>query len=87
MNKKTFSLIQHKLIPTALITGNIALVHLIYLLEKGGDSYSIVLTAAAVVVLSTAILRPKKYLLMAGIIFYTSILALTLFTGQIIPLL
>lgn len=77
MNKKAFGLIQHKLIPTALVAGNIALAHLIYLLEKGGHNYSLVLTAASVIVLTTAILRPHKYLLITGICFYTIVLSLT----------
>jgi hypothetical protein len=77
MNKKAFALIQHKLIPTTLIAGNIALVHLIYLLEKGGSTYSLVLTAGSVIVLTTAILRPHKYLLLMGIFFYAAVLLLT----------
>jgi len=77
MNRKAFGLIQHKLIPTALVAENIALAHLIYLLEKGGQSYSLVLTAASVIVLTTAILRPHKYLLLIGIFFYAVVLSLT----------
>lgn len=77
MNKKAFGVIQHKLIPTALIAGNIALAHLIYLLEKGDHSYSLVLTTISVIVLTTAILRPHKYLLLTGISFYVVVLSLT----------
>ena len=77
MNKKAFVLIQHKLIPTALIAGNIALAHLIYLLEKGGHTYSLVLTIISVIVLTTAIIRPHKYLLLTGIFFYAVVLSLT----------
>jgi hypothetical protein len=78
MNKKAFGLIQHKLIPTTLIAGNIALAHLIYLLEKGGNSYSLILTAVSVIVLAAAILRPHKYLLLTSIFFYAAVLLLTL---------
>jgi hypothetical protein len=77
MNKKAFVLIQHKLIPTALIAGNIGLAHLIYLLEKGGYSYLLVLTILSVIVLTTAIIRPHKYLLLTGIFFYAVVLSLT----------
>ena len=66
-----------KLIPTALIAVNIALAQLIYLLEKGGHSYSLVLTIVSVIVLTTAIIRSQKYLLLTGIFFYAVVLSLT----------
>jgi len=78
MNKKAFALLQHWLIPTALLAGNMALVQLIYLLAQGNYGYSTILTGIAIIVLTTGILRPKKYLLLSGIIFYTIVLFLAL---------
>lgn len=77
MNMKAFSLIQHKLIPTALIAGNIALVHFIYLLAIAGSSYLLIATAICIIILATGILRPNKYLLLAGIIAYSLLLFLS----------
>lgn len=71
MNMKAFSLIQHKLIPTALIAGNIALVHLIYLLAKGDYSHTLSATALCIISLIIGILLANKYFLLAGIISYT----------------
>jgi hypothetical protein len=76
MNMKAFSLIQHKLIPTALIAGNIALVQLIYLLAKGDYNYILWATALCIISLVIGILRANKYLLLGGIISY-SILVLS----------
>jgi len=73
MNMKAFSLIQHKLIPTALIAGNIAVVHLIYLLAKGDYSYVLWATVVCIISLTIGIIRASKYLLLAGIIFYSAL--------------
>lgn len=70
MNRKAFSLIQHKLIPTALIAGNIALVHLIYLLAEGDSGYFLTAIAICIIVMATGILRPNKYVLLAGLVAY-----------------
>lgn len=74
MNRKAFSLIQHKLIPTALIAGNIALVHFIYLQAEGGSRRLLIATAICMITLATGILRPNKYLLLTGIVAYALLL-------------
>lgn len=74
MNRKAFSLIQHKLIPMALIAGNIALVHFIYLLGEEGCIYPLIATAICIMILATGIFRSNKYLLLAGIVAYALLL-------------
>ncbi len=74
MNMKAFSLIQHKLIPTALIAGNIAVVHLIYLLAKGDYGYNLCAVAASIICLVIGIIRASKYLLLTAIIFYSALI-------------
>jgi len=71
---KEFRLIQHNLIPLALIAGNIAIAHLIYLLAIGLYGYNLVMVSMGVTALTLGIVRPNKYLLLAGIIFYTVVL-------------
>lgn len=82
MNRKAFSLIQHKLIPTALIAGNIAVVHFIYLLAVSGSSYLLTATAGCIIILATGILRANKYLLLAGIIAYALLLFFSCMTSS-----
>ena len=74
MNKKTFRLIQHTLIPLALIAANTALAHLIYLLEIGAYNYLLILTLNALMFLSAGIFRANKYLLLSSIVLYTLLL-------------
>lgn len=71
MNVRAFNLIQHKLIPIALIACNIALVHAIYLLAKADDRYTLFAVVICLVVLIVGILRSAKYVLLTGIILYT----------------
>ena len=78
MNIKTFSFIQHQLIPTALISGNIALVHLIYLLSKGDYNYALWATIICLTTLTIGIVRANKYFLMGGIGFYSMMLLATI---------
>ena len=74
MNLKTFSFIQHKLIPTALIAGNIALVQFLFLLAKGDYTYALWATVICITTLTIGIVRANKYLLMGGIGFYSIML-------------
>lgn len=74
MNLKEFRLIQHNLIPLALIAGNIALGHLIYLLANGEWDFSLYATAISITALTTGIIKSNKYLLLAGTLFYFVIL-------------
>ena len=78
MNVKAFNLIQHKLIPIALIASNVALVHAIYLLAKADDHYVLFTVVSCLVLLTIGILHSAKYILLTGIIFYTLILIFTL---------
>lgn len=78
MTKKDFNLIQHKLVPLALIASNIALAHFIYLLTNDSYSYTLILTLIAMLTLAGAILRPNKYLLLTAIIFYALFLSFSL---------
>lgn len=74
MNMKGFSLIQHKLIPTALIVGNIAVAHIIYLIAKGDYSYILWATAASIIALTIGTVQANKYLLIVGIVSYLLLL-------------
>lgn len=71
---KAFTLIQHKLIPGALIAVNIAIVHLIFLLAKADYSYSLWITALCAIALAIGIVRASKYLLVAGMVLYLLVL-------------
>ncbi|MDR6782748.1 hypothetical protein ABIE26_000765 [Pedobacter africanus] len=71
---KTFAFIQHQLIPRALIAGNIAVVHLIFLLAKADYGYVLWATACCIVMLTAGIVRASKYLLIAGITAYLAVL-------------
>lgn len=82
MNSKTLNLIQHKLIPIALIAGNIALVHAIYLLAETGNYYTLFTVVICLVVLAIGILRSAKYMLLTGIVFYTLILLFVLMASD-----
>jgi hypothetical protein len=78
MNKKDFKILQHNLIPLALITGNVALAHFIYLLTNAHYSYTLILTSFALLTLVVSILRPNKYLLSMAIILYIAFLSFIL---------
>lgn len=78
MTKKLFILIQHKLIPVALMAGNMALIHFIYLLAMNGNDYFLMLTAVSLGILAAGILKPNKYILVSGIFFYLLILIFSL---------
>ncbi|SMD08240.1 hypothetical protein [Pedobacter africanus] len=75
---KTFALVQHKLIPTALIAVNIAVVHLIFLLAKADYGYVLWATACCTLALGIGIVRASKYLLIAGIAAYLAMLIVLL---------
>ncbi|MNL20736.1 hypothetical protein D3C87_1419950 [compost metagenome] len=74
MSLSNHSFVQHKLIPTALIAGNIAVIHLIYMLAKGNYGYSLWATAACIAGLTIGTLRGNKYLLIAAAAIYFAIL-------------
>lgn len=74
MKVKIFAFIQHTLIPIALIAGNIALVHAIYLLAKGDFHYALWATVICLVTLTVGIVRANKYLLIGGTGIYSLIL-------------
>lgn len=78
MKRKAANLLQHKLIPFALIAINIALAHFICLIANAHYSYTLILTLFALLMLVFSILRPNKYLLSTAIIFYIACLLFTL---------
>jgi len=78
MKRKAANLLQHKLIPLALIASNIALAHFIYLLANAHYSYTLILTLFTLLTLVVSILRPNKYLLSTAIVFYIACLLVSL---------
>jgi len=68
------SFVQHKLIPTALVAGNIAVVHLIYMLARGDYGYGLWATAACIAGLTIGTIRGNKYLLVAAATIYFAML-------------
>lgn len=73
MNINSFSYIQHKLIPTALIALNMAFVQLLYFFSKVDLNYTLYMTVICIALLTIGILFANKYLLMGGIIFYSTL--------------
>lgn len=79
MNIKAFSFIQHQLIPMALIAGNIALAHLIYLIANGDDHYTLWATVICITALTIGILRSNRYLLIGATVLYSIVLLVGIF--------
>ncbi|MBE9601361.1 hypothetical protein [Pedobacter sp. MC2016-24] len=71
---KEAKIIQQTWIPVALIAGNIALSHFIYLLAKGDYNYHLWATVICIIAITTGILRANKYLLIGGTGFYSIVL-------------
>jgi len=75
---KQAKVIQHTLIPIALIAGNIGLAHLIYLLANGMFSLQLPALAITLVLLGMGILKADRLLLLIGTGAYILILLFTL---------
>ena len=68
---KEAKLIQHTLIPVALILGNIAIADFIYLMAREALSLNILFVALAMALLGTGILKANKAILFIGIAAYS----------------
>jgi hypothetical protein len=77
MNKKEFSFIQHDLIPRTLVIGNIAIIHLVYVLATGGDILTLSGIGASILLLTAGIFKQNKYALILGMVLYILILGLS----------
>ena len=74
---KEFRLIQHNLIPLALILVNISLVHLIYAFSCSEAASGFIVMVCLAVLLSGTALK-NKYLLLGGIAIYGVVFTWTL---------
>lgn len=68
---KEAKLIQHTLIPVALILGNIAIAHFIYLVTREALSLNILFVALGLALLGVGILKANKSILFIGIATYS----------------
>jgi uncharacterized membrane protein len=75
---KEFRLVQHTLIPFALLVANTAVAHFIYLLSEGLYGYMTAAIFIGLLILAAGILRSNKYALSGGIVFYILLLLFTL---------
>lgn len=75
---KESKLIQHNLIPLALIAANVALAQLIYLMAENSDMYRFIINMICLCLLGYGTFKANKVTLLLGIIGYTSFLLFTL---------
>ncbi len=68
---KEAKLIQHTLIPIALIFGNIAIAHFIYLIARESLNANVLFVVFGLALLSTGVFKANKFLLLLGIIAYS----------------
>ncbi len=71
MDKKAFALVQHILIPLALIGINLAMCQFIYQLANATNYIVIFCTSVSLVILIVGILRVHRYLLIIGVLLCT----------------
>lgn len=68
---KASKLVQHTLIPVALMAANVALAHFIYLLVHDHNDYLLPVAGLCLLILGFAIIRAKRLFLLLGIMAYS----------------
>lgn len=67
---KTFKLIEHQLTPLALITANVALFHMIYIIANGLETTLVLSIVFRLGLLVLAIVYKNKILLISAVLIY-----------------
>ena len=67
---KSFKVIEHQLTPFALITGNVALFHMIYIIANGLEASLVVSIIFRFALLILAIVYKNKFLLASAVLVY-----------------
>lgn len=67
---KPSSLLEHWLIPSALLSANVGLVHLIYLFANPKDYISVLAVSLCLLLMASGVIRKIRYQMIIGMIIY-----------------